>query len=252
MDKMIHMSLNTLDIALRKQAVSAQNLATANVTGFRRDVYDSFGSAFLEAENQMDSRAFAITTGSGAFDSEQGRLTSTGQATDLAIDGDGYFASQRNGLEPSLTRRGDMSVSSDRFLINGIGAKILSETLQPIEVPPFREIIVAENGNILIEPINGEPGVKQLIGSIGLVSGDGLDLRKTEDGEIRNADGSPLETDQNVKVKQGYIEASNVSSVEELVASMSYQRSYELNLKLIKIASQIDEGTASLLKLPNG
>ena len=59
MDKMIHMSLNTLDIALRKQAVSAQNLANANVTGFRRDVYDSFGSAFLEAENQLDSRAFA-------------------------------------------------------------------------------------------------------------------------------------------------------------------------------------------------
>ena len=143
-------------------------------------------------------------------------------------------------------------VSSDGFLINGNGAKILSETLQPIEVPPFRKIIVAENGNVLIEPLNGEPGVNQLIGSIGLVSGEGLDLRKTEDGEIRNADGSPLETDQNVKVKQGFIEASNVSSVEELVASMSYQRSYELNLKLIKIASQLDEGTASLLKLPNG
>jgi len=252
MDKMIHMSLNTLDIALRKQAVSAQNLANANVTGFRRDVYDSFGSAFLEAENQMDSRAFAITTGSGAFDSQQGRLTSTGQATDLAIDGEGYFASQRNGLEPSLTRRGDMSVSSDGFLINGIGAKILSETLQPIEMPPFRKIIVAQNGNLLIEPLNGEPGVTQLIGSIGLVSGEGLDLRKAEDGEIRSADGSPLEADQNVKVKQGFIEASNVSSVEELVASMSYQRSYELNLKLIKIASQLDEGTASLLKLPNG
>ena len=252
MDKMIHMSLNTLDIALRKQAVSASNLANANVTGFRRDVYNSFGSAFLEAENQMDSRAFAITNGSGTFDSEQGRLTSTGQSTDLAIDGEGYFASQRNGLEPSLTRRGDMSISLDGFLINGNGAKILSETLQPIEVPPFRKIIIAENGNLLIEPLNGEPGVNQLIGSIGLVSGEGLDLRKTEDGEIRNADGSPLETDQNVKVKQGFIEASNVSSVEELVASMSYQRSYELNLKLIKIASQLDEGTASLLKLPNG
>lgn len=251
MDKMIHLSLNTLDIALRKQAISAQNLANANVTGFRRDIYDSFGSAYLEADNQMDSRAFAVTTGSGAFDSEQGRMTATGMPTDLAIDGKGFFVSQRNGLEPSLTRRGDMSVSSDGFLINGIGAKILSETLQPVTVPPFRKIIVAENGNLLIEPLNGEPGVTQLIGSIGLVSGDGLDLRKTEDGEIRNADGLPIETDQNVKIKQGFIESSNVSSVDELVASMSYQRSYELNLKLIKIANKIDEGTASLLRMPN-
>ena len=42
MDKMIHLSLNTLDIALRKQAVSAQNLANMNVSGFRRDMYESF------------------------------------------------------------------------------------------------------------------------------------------------------------------------------------------------------------------
>ena len=251
MDKMIHLSLNTLDIALRKQAISAQNLANANVTGFRRDVYESFGSAYLEAEKQMDSRAFAITTGSGAFDDEQGRMTATGMSTDLAIDGKGFFVSQKGELEPSLTRRGDMSVSADRLLVNGTGAKILSETLQPIDVPPFRKIIVAENGNLLIEPLNGEPGVTQLIGSIGLVSGEGLDLRKTEDGGIRNEDGAPIETDQNVKVKQGYIESSNVSSVNELIASMSHQRSYELNLKLIKIASKIDESTASLLRMPN-
>ena len=44
MDKMIHMSLHTLDIALRKQAISAQNMSNMNVTGFRRDVYESFGS----------------------------------------------------------------------------------------------------------------------------------------------------------------------------------------------------------------
>ena len=55
MDKMIHMSLHTLDIALRKQAISAQNMSNMNVTGFRRDVYESFGSLYLQAEDQLDS-----------------------------------------------------------------------------------------------------------------------------------------------------------------------------------------------------
>ena len=68
MDKMIHLSLNSLDIALRKQAVSAQNLSNVNVTGFRRDVYENFASLYLRAEDQLDTRAFAVTTGSGEFD----------------------------------------------------------------------------------------------------------------------------------------------------------------------------------------
>ena len=178
-------------------------------------------------------------------------MRATHQPTDLAIDGKGYFVSKRNDLENSLTRRGDMSVSIEGNLVNGQGALILSETLQPIQVPPFRELYVREDGKLLIEPINGEPGVTQLIGSIGLVSGEGQQMRKDLDGEIRPADGAPIVTDQNVNVKQGYIEESNVSVIDELVASMGYQRSYEMNLKLIKLASDLDQGTASLLRMPS-
>ena len=243
MDKMIHLSLHTLDIALRKQAISAQNMSNINVTGFRRDVYESFGSLYLQAEDQLDSRVFAITTGSGTFDEKQGRMRSTELQTDLAIDGAGFFVSKREGMDVSLTRRGDMSVSMEGNLVNGQGAVILSETLQPIQVPPFRKLIVAEDGKLLIEPLNGEPGVTQLIGSIGLVSGEGVQLRKDDDGEIRPANGEPIVTDQNVNVKQGFI--------DELVASMGYQRSYEMNMKLIKLASDLDQGTASLLRMPN-
>ena len=250
MDRMIHLSLNSLDIALRKQAVSAQNLSNMHVTGYRADVYENFGSLYLEADEQLNSRAFAITTGSGAFDIAQGRMRSTQQATDMAIDGKGFFVTQKDGLAPSLTRRGDMSVSVEGILVNGAGDPILSETLQTIQVPPFRDLILAEDGKLLIEPVNGEPGVRQLIGSLGLVSAENLQLRKDLDGEIRPANGAPIETDQNVNVKQGYIEESNVSVINELVASMGYQRSYEMNMKLIKMASELDQQTSSLLRMP--
>ena len=90
MDKLIHMSLNSLDIALRKQAINAQNLSNANVNGYRRDIYESFGSVYLNARNQIESRAFSTTFGSGAFDETQGRITPTDVPTDLAIDGKGF------------------------------------------------------------------------------------------------------------------------------------------------------------------
>ena len=252
MDKMIHLSLNTLDIALRKQAVSAQNLANMNVTGYRRDVYESFGSAYLDADTQFNSRVFSITNGSGIFDPKQGRMRSTQMPTDLAIDGPGFLIAQKPNLAPSLTRRGDMSVSREGVLVNGAGAVILDANQQPITVPAFRKLILSEGGQLLIEPLNGEPGVIEPLAVLGLVSGEGVTLKKTDDGEIRTADGSAFVPDQNVNIKQGYIEESNVNAIDELVSSMSYQRSYEINIKLIKIAADLDESTASIMRLPNG
>ena len=251
MDKMIHLSLNTLDIALRKQAVSAQNLANMNVSGYRRDMYESFGSLYMSSDNQLNARTFAITNGSGIFDATQGRLRHTDMSTDMSIVGEGFFVSKKPGADISLTRRGDMSVSSERQLVNGAGALVLNQNLQPITVPPFRKMIVSEGGDLMIEPLNGEPGVTENLGPIGLVSGEGMELQKDNDGEIRPVNGEIL-PDQNVKIKQGYVEESNVNAIDELVASMGYQRSYELNMKLIKTASELDENTASLLRLPNG
>jgi flagellar basal-body rod protein FlgF len=112
-------------------------------------------------------------------------------------------------------------------------------------------MIVSEGGQLMIEPLNGEPGVTENLGLIGLISAQDIQLKKDDDGEIRPED-VEIQPDQNVKIKQGYVEESNVNAIDELVASMGYQRSYELNMKLIKTASDLDENTASLLRLPNG
>ena len=142
-----------------------------------------------------------------------------------------------------------MSVWRWGYLVDGQGALSLSATAQPIAMPPLGVIDVREDGMLLIEPVKGEPGVTQVIGSIGLVSGDGQQMRKDDDGEIRPVDGAPIITDQHVNVKQGYIEESNAHLIDELVSSLGYQRSYEMNLNLIKLASDLAQRTASLLRM---
>ena len=92
---------------------------------------------------------------------------------------------------------------------------------------------------------------KQYRGGLKVTLKNKITLKKDDDGEIRPINGE-IQPDQNVKIKQGYVEESNVNAIDELVASMGYQRSYELNMKLIKTASELDENTASLLRLPNG
>ena len=256
MDKLIHTALNTMHSARLKQATSAQNLSNAQVPGFRGDeIGGRFGSVYLYADDQLETRVFAKKSEPGLFSSEQGEMRLTGQQTDVAIEGDGYFMIENQSGELGMSRRGDFTISNDGTLVNRSGEVILDTSLVPMTIPPFREIFIAENGQVYIEPIGGEPGVRQLINQIAATSSAGLNLKKDVDGTIRpegGIDRAQFNPDQNVRLKQGYLETSNVSVFDELVNNVDIQKQYQLNVKLISLAKQLDEAGASLLKLPNG
>ena len=256
MDKLIHTALNTMHSARLKQATSAQNLSNAQVPGFRGDeIGGRFGSVYLYADDQLETRVFAKKSEPGLFSSEQGEMRLTGQQTDVAIEGDGYFMVENQSGELGMSRRGDFTISNDGTLVNRSGEVILDTSLVPMTIPPFREIFIAENGQVYIEPIGGEPGVRQLVNQIAATSSEGLNLKKDTDGTIRpegGIDRTQFNADQNVRLKQGYLEASNVNVFDELVNNVDIQKQYQLNVKLISLAKQIDEAGASLLKLPNG
>ena len=239
-----------------KQATSAQNLSNAQVPGFRGDeIGGRFGSVYLYADDQLETRVFARKSEPGLFSDEQGEMRLTGQKTDLAIEGKGFFMVENQFGELGMSRRGDFTISNDGTLVNRAGEIVLDTSLVAMAVPPFREIFIAENGQVFIEPIGGEPGVRQLVNQIAITSGDELNLKKDIDGTIRpegGIDRAQFNPDQNVRLKQGYLEASNVSVFDELVNNVDIQKQYQLNVKLISLAKQLDEAGASLLKMPNG
>ena len=97
----------------------------------------------------------------------------------------------------------------------------------------------------------GEPeGTRVLAATIGLTSGSEEPLHKDTDGEIRLVEGGIPAADQNVVLAQGFIENSNVNAIEELVDTLSQQRLFEVNVKFISLSEQIDEGGASIMRLP--
>ena len=256
MDKLIHTALNTMHSARLKQVTSAQNLSNAQVPGFRGDeIGGRFGSVYLYANDQLETRVFAKKSEPGLFSDEQGEMRLTGQQTDVSIEGDGYFMVENQRGVLGMSRRGDFTISNDGTLVNRAGEIVLDTSLVAMTIPPFREIFIAENGQVFIEPIGGEPGVRQLINQIATTSSEGLNLIKDTDGTIRpegGIDRTQFNADQNVRLKQGYIETSNVSVFDELVNNVDIQKQYQLNVKLISLAKKIDEAGASLLKLPNG
>ena len=76
-------------------------------------------------------------------------------------------------------------------------------------------------------------------------------LIKDIDGEIRLVGGGVPAPDQNSVIAQSFLEESNVNAVEELVDTLSQQRQFEINVKLIKKASDLDSAGAKLMSLPS-
>ena len=59
------------------------------------------------------------------------------------------------------------------------------------------------------------------------------------------------ETDNRTLLLSGFLEGSNVKSVDELVAGIDQSRAYEINVKFVTTAKEIDEATASLMRMPS-
>ena len=251
MDKYIHTVLNSINNLYENRFIQAQNLANVSVPGYRKDIsVKPTGSVFLDLEGSLPSRALALREDRNKFDGTPGAIDRTDNDLDVAVRGQGYMYGQV-GDTPFLTRRGDLSVSAQGQLVNGAGQKILNAELNPIDIPPNRKIKISEDGQIFITPIGAEDGVEQQVDTIGLTLATGALLKKSPDGQIRNLDGGVPPVDQQASVVQGFVELANVNVVEELVNSIENQRHYEINIKMIVTAKDMDESSTSLLSLPS-
>jgi flagellar basal-body rod protein FlgF len=250
---MIHTALNTLKNISANRSVRAQNMSNLNVPGHRKDLNTNFTSGFLHQINQYDTRVFAIHDGANGFSNKQGQLNPTGLETDIAINGSGFFLIQPKTGNPALSRRGDFSISNTGLLVDGAGSKVLDIGGAPLEIPENKKLIVAENGDVFIEPLNGAPGERQIVGTIGTSLGGSEEdpLVKSLDGHLRLSSGGIPGADQAAVLSQGFLESSNIDAVSELIGTMEDQRQFEINIKLISLSKEIDEGGSSLMRLPS-
>ena len=250
MDRSIYTALNSMNILRDNQSVTAQNLANVSVTGFQKDVQTNFSSVYLDRDKGIDPRVLALQE-PGGYDSTPGPMQQTGAPLDLAVDGSGYFIVKPAGGILSLSRRGDFTVSADGTLRDGTGTQPLSTELEPIIVPPHRRVTVSGDGIIEIEPLNGPLGQTVKVAQLATTFGSEVPLAKTIDGFVRPIDGSVPAPDNRTILLSGFLEGSNVKSVEELVAGIDQSRAYEINVKFVTTAKEIDEATASLMRMPS-
>ena len=250
MDRMVQTALSSITGLKDLKFDLANNLANANVPGFRRDLPNEGSAGFLSTMEQATARIFPLETGGRIFSSESGQLDSTGVETDIAMLNGSYLFIQPADGDVALSRRGDLGVDTQNRLVDGVGNLVLSDGLQPLVLPPFSALKFSDNGEVLVRQPGAMPGEFTSVGFLGSTSALSGDLTKSLDGKIRKIDGSVPDPDQTGLFAQGVLEGSNVNAIEEMVFNMDMQRQFEINVKLIKQAEEIDKAGTKLMSLP--
>jgi flagellar basal-body rod protein FlgF len=250
MDRLAQTALSAIRQMQDNKFDLANNLANVNVPGFRKDLPNEGNAGFLKALEKVSAKVLPLETDRKLFSNEPGSLQNTGLETDVAVLNEGFFYIQPDNGEVALSRRGDLGVNAQNQLVNGVGDLVLSDGLEPILLPNFTAMSITDIGEVLVQQPGLPDGELTSVGFIGSTTSQLEQLIKSLDGNIRKIDGTVPDPDQTAKFGQGYLESSNVNAIEELIRNIDMQRQFEINVKLIKKASDLDTAGAKLLGLP--
>jgi flagellar basal-body rod protein FlgF len=245
MDRLVDIARTAMRGSMARQTAVANNLANVNTAGFRAEIVNA--STRWIGGPTLQSRAEQVDQVIGA-DMKQGSVVQTGNALDVALDGDGFFAVQANDGSEGYTRRGDLKLSDSGLLTTGEGHPVLGEG-GPITLPPADSVKIAKDGGIWIVPQGGQIDQPQLVDTIKLVNAKGSVIAKGTDNLFREVNGGALPTDPMASVTSGALEGSNVNATSALVQMIEASRAWETQIKLIDTAKDIDSGGASLMRL---
>lgn len=215
---------------LRLETIS-NNLANVDTTGFKRDT-PLFQARFAEAVDRGLAQPQAGTindVGGGVMvretgtDFSPGPLKNTGQPTDLAIRGRGFFVVDRDG-EQMLTRAGNFQLTGDGALVTPDGYPVISEDGTPIIVTePWQ---FSEDGTITTPD-----GIARLAIAEPASLGD---LAKVGENLFRPLAPTGALAPELRSVAQGMVEGSGTNAVREMVEMIETTRSYEANVNMIR------------------
>ncbi|MFD1342207.1 flagellar hook-basal body complex protein [Litorisediminicola beolgyonensis] len=199
----------------REMQVIANNVANAGTTGFRAE-----GLIFSEYVRDLDGESLSMAAARVPQTRHvQGELSGTGGVFDLAIEGDGFFLVE-TATGPRLTRAGAFTTGADGTLQTMDGLPVLDIGEAPVVLPPgLGDVAIAQDGTL---SSGGEP-----LGRLAVVAPPDPLFLKREGALLFEAPGG-YEPVLEPRVRQGFLEQSNVDPVAQISRMVEVQRAYEL------------------------
>ena len=215
--------------------VTANNLANVNTAGFKKDfaVLKDYASRSVKRINDGQDQPEIGNMGAGSWVDTiatrhtTGIMHASGNSLDFALEGKGFFAVETPaGIR--YTRNGTFTRGAAGELVTQDGFRVLGQN-GPINLDPTGQagkVTVAEDARIFLD--NVENNSFQLFGFE-----DENRLRKEGNNLFRAPEGLEAQA-ATPKVRQGFIELSNVNVVSEMVSMIAGYRAYETNSKVVQ------------------
>lgn len=228
--------------------VTANNMANASTAGFKR--------ASVFERNMIDARAnFYNVKGDveqndppvgSYYDFTDGAFQQTNNPLDIAIEGKGFFVVQNELGQDYLTRAGNFKLSTDGEILTMDGKKLMGESgaiklddeimaeAQITKDNSLTNLRIAETGEVFVNDYEvGKLVIADVKNyeSLQRVSNQDFMATETTDISFQNSD--------EIKIRQGWLEDSNVNIINEMIEMIELQRMFEAGSKVI----QTNDGT---------
>ncbi len=211
--------------AMRRLDIISNNLANANTAGFKKDRM-AFESLLALRAGEAPEKAGLVQADNIYYtDYSAGPIKQTGNSLDLAIEGDGFFT-VNTPQGRAYTRQGNFQRNAAGRLVTNEGNEVVGSG-GPITINGSR-VEVSAKGEVVVDGVQ--------VATLEVVDfPKPYAFQKT--GGALFVPSDPQATPQPVRtasVKQGHLEESNVSVVQEMVQMIEANRYFEACQRVVK------------------
>ena len=242
-----------LDAQQTRMAVTSNNLANVNTTGFKRS-RAAFEDLMYQNDRQPGAQSSQATqvpagtmvgTGVRVVGTEklfsQGEIVQTNNPLDIAVQGRGFLQVTMPDGTVAYTRDGSFHLNSDGQIVTNSGYPVEPALTVPANA---QSITIGTDGTVSVQlPGQAAPAQIGTVQTADFINPAGLEARGENLYVETASSGAPQTGTPGLNglgtITQGSLESSNVNVVEELVNMIETQRAYEMNSKAISATDQM-------------
>jgi len=253
MNRSLYIAATGMNAQQAQMDVISNNLANVSTNGFKGSravfedlLYQTIRQPGANSTQQTElPSGIQLGTGVQQVATErlytQGNLQQTGNSKDVAINGQGFFQVLMPDGTTAYTRDGSFQTNAQGQLVTSSGYQVLPGITVPQNAT---SLTIGSDGSVSVTTANS--ATSQQIGAMQLatfINPAGLDAKGENLFAETSSSGAPNVTTPGQNgagaLNQGYVEASNVNVVQELVNMIQTQRAYEINSKAVTTSDQM-------------
>lgn len=237
--------------------VLTNNLANVTTVGFKKEgstsqAFDDIltvklrdASVGLNNVQRTGINNPGVKIGENYTDYTEGSFRITDNTYDVALAGDGFFVIEftNKAGETSMkyTRAGQFTLNREGYLVTEEGDYVMDTQNRRIQLNTLLDSVIDKDGTIY------QNGTR--VATIQVADFENYDyLEKYGETYFEPIEGAQF-IDSDAEIYSGYLEMSNVKSVQEMVNLITISRQYESNQKIIQTIDSTLEQTVQLGKL---